>query len=349
MGVHERARGLRPRSATSMVVLSTMAITGALIATPLVASASAPEGGASSITVSMTPGQEPPTITVDSATSQIQPSEVSPTTTGAVSVQVTVGDSAGLGEVNAVSMCIYEGTLAPASADDCATASTTQFEMTWTPGGGFVAATNSFGYGNNASSASSSSSSDLSSTLHFNFTASPVMNQGSDWHVVAWVIDNAEVANTESATYASPVSVDYLGWIQTPSEEGASSSDFGSIAAGGSSGDVTTPIADFLSNAPSDFTLQATGNLTDGQGDTIALVSDSPMDGQAQAQLVCGDSPSGVTTGDSSTVSTVTPSFESDSPMEEQVTCTMTYGGGATRALTSYSTTLTVGLGPTQS
>jgi len=323
----------------------------------------------------------------ESSAAAIQPkypdSGGAPTSGGIYSVTATVTTNATLAAFSTITMCWYK---ASAGTDtQCTSTPNPQnaFQMVWTeataaatPNGitGF-AVTGSNAYVNSDSQTPATGTAAYTDTAHsmtikFSFRVSNAMLAGSDWAVKVTAVYDDTICNNPATVEAEPCPESYTAADRTGSDEVTGrhvaywgemraqreSLAYGVIVPLATSSPQTASAFNFVTNAPSDFTMAATDFSYDPDGggatppDVVALTTGSP--GLKRARLECraADGQTNSETSflplevaDISLGATIVPTGETVNT-EGTIICTLQFGSGAGFALKEYSNIVTLSI-----
>lgn len=303
----------------------------------------------STVADTFTPENDPPTVTLVSYPTSMQPAN--PRSTIDYTVSATIGSQGTLSNLSSVTMCFFE---AGFGTQDCTNAGSEpkyEFKMTWTQSSNSFSVTGSNNYRNSGSSTSYGDGTGLSMDIDFTFKISNAMIAGNSWNVYIEAIDDQgnDSADPAFSIWNDPlgtgITVEYFGAVTTS----RSSQSFGQIGYLGSStiDDIST--GSLLANGLSTVSLTAT-DFTNGLN-TIDLSASSPMSGEVQ--MLCN---SGSTFDDGIAYSIGNSAVGIDNFLFSSGTgetadtshkhsCDLTFGGGAPAANIQYSNTVTVSIG----
>lgn len=300
---------------------------------------------------SFKPGPDAPSVTISSYPPSIAPGALSGEPEAAVVYTVSVGvtKNSVLSDLSTVTMCWYS--VEAGGTDACESAGTDptkEFLMTWTQSTNTFAKTGTNQYAN-ASSTSTYSASAQSMTMDFKFQVSKAMSAQDDWLAKVVATDDAEAGGgSGSATTDAATTVSAYGEITSLRGE----QDF---TAGDSVvlKDATAKVEDFaagtyLLNTSKDIKI-AGDDFSDGNGNTLSLVSTTPGSGEVKLQCNFGstfdtdDVDNTELTSTATKIGTLAATGEAGNS-STKMSCQLTYGGGATKAMVDYSNAVTVSI-----
>lgn len=301
---------------------------------------------------SLTPLPGAPSVDITSVPASIQPQFTYVGGDGSYSVGVTVATNATLSVLETVKMCWYKGTAIGESPwTGCPIVGPEDgFEMVWTEAADAFTVSAGTKYAEDGSSIVGDNGYDDSAQtmdMMFTFKVSNAMLAGSDWNVRVTATYDAAGSYPDASGFdeESGKTVEYWGQITTERE----AAEFGFVAEGGTAFDTVSAGA-WVANAPSDFTLRGT-DFTNGSvpADTLILRSAAGAPGTGEVALDCEVDDDAAESVRIPKIIDVRAGADVGPSGEAPVTttmmfCTLTYGGGAAKALTEYSNTVTIGI-----
>jgi uncharacterized repeat protein (TIGR02543 family) len=258
-------------------------------------------------------------------------------------VTVSIGTPSGPDQLDRVEMCWYKSNASKAAdagvSAVCADASTkpqTEFRVVWDQSRDEFEKN---GVNNYALGDSQSTLGDVTVTLDFKFQISNAMRAGN-WTLVVTAYDDAgfTITASESANVASFVSI----------ASSRAPQSFGVLARNGGSVLNNFEVGRFTNNVNSVFTISASAFTCVGCN-TLALAAagSAPVAGQVALECAIG----ATLPGNPTRITGTTQDLGDDLPEtgeqrngSKRMSCQLIYGGGASRALTEYSSTVVFGI-----
>lgn len=302
------------------------------------------------------PSLQPPTI------SPAGPADPRVDTVYEVSAQISVTEPVVLSALQGVSMCWWKAddVGVDKASTDCSTLDPRyNFKMMWTESaatndgsGGFAVATSADfptnQYQNVGSQVevmegvASYDPNAHSMTINFKFRVSSAMAQGDQWSVSVTATYD-EIGAPVTTTTTSDLSVGHWSEIFTQKQ----SVDFGPVGPLGEKASPELNLGKYRANGTSRLTLQGSDYSCVGDGCTtsLTLATTTPSGGSVWLKCTPKDGAEiNVTTGASQFL-LLDPTGEEDATLPT-FTCSLTYGGGASRALATYSGPISMNIGP---